>query len=143
MKNDTVKIILIVTLYSIIFTIIHDVMTPKQVNVVTQQSQASTYDIDLAYGSMFDRLSNWTMLTQLSADAVTGETIVISGESHCDNGSYHVHIADGYNFAYELKNGKYPDDGTEVIVSGTIDLKEEEDGYGEYYVKDGVLQNVK
>ena len=77
MKNDTVKIILIVTLYSIIFTIVHDVMTPKQVDVVTQQSQASTYDIDLAYGSMFDRLSNWTMLTQLSADAVTGETIVI------------------------------------------------------------------
>lgn len=153
MKNNTIRLVLniiiavievaILVIYIIMLVHMHNVITPKQANAVIQQSQDNAYDIDLAHGSLYDRLSNWTMLTQLSADAITGETIVVAGESHCEDGNYHVHIADGYSFAYELKDCKYPDDGTEIIVSGTIDLKEEEDGYGEYYVKDGVLQNVK
>ena len=151
--NTTIRIILnviIMVIEVVMFALcivmlikIYTPITPKQVDAVIQQSQDAAYDIDLAHGSLYGRLSNWTMLTQLSADAITGETIVVAGESHCEDGSYHVHIADGYSFAYELKDGKYPDDGTEIIVSGTIDLKEEEDGYGEYYVKDGVMQNVK
>ena len=153
MKNNTIRSILniiiapievvILILYIIMFVRMCTAIRPEQNNVVSQQNQVSTYDIDLAHGSVFNILSNWTMLTQLSANAINGETIVVSGESHCEDGNYHVHIADGYNFAYELKDGKYPEDGTEIIVSGTIDLKEEEDGYGEYYVKDGVLQNGK